>query len=640
MKTKESSRNGIGALLEAAAPLIDMAIAEDIGTGDVTSGSTVSEDMELIGRFVAKRRGIVAGLPVVETLLEKVDPRLIFEAHVDDGSPVEPGETIATARGPGRSLLSAERMALNFLQRLSGIATLTKAHVDAVATTDAVILDTRKTVPGFRILDKYAVRAGGGTNHRMGLYDMLLVKDNHIDASGGVRAAAEAARRSHPHLPLEVEVRDLVEFEQALSLDPPPERIMLDNMDPGTMCEAVVRCRHRVPLEVSGGVNLDNVDAIAATGVDFISIGGLTHSVPALDISMKTASPVATPEELATRAAHLKGSLKGRVTVLGHHYQRDEVIDLADFRGDSLGLARDAAATDTEFILFCGVHFMAETAAILAKSGQRVLLPDVEAGCYLADTADPGRVNETWCALDAALGGVDKQVVPVTYVNSSAELKAFCGRHGGTICTSGNAEAILRWALDQRPKVLFFPDQHLGRNMGRRLGVSDAEMLLWDHDRPPQSDAIRAARLILWPGACNVHRRFRTDHIRKVRSLYPAIRVIVHPECASDVVDMADDVGSTAHIINRIDEAAPASAWAVGTEARLVKRLAREYPDKTVIPLGDIPTYCSTMSQITLAKLVRVLEGLTRREVQDEITVEPGISHWARIALERMLDQS
>lgn len=627
-------------LLAAAAPLIELAITEDIGAGDATSEATISANKSLTGRFVAKQRGIVAGLTVVEALLTRADPRLKFETYVEDGSPVEPGEVVAIARGPGRALLSAERTALNFLQRLSGIATHTKAYVDAVATTDTVILDTRKTLPGFRVLDKYAVRAGGGINHRMGLYDMLLVKDNHVDAAGGLTAAARAASQARPDLPLEVEVRDMEELEQALTLEPLPDRVMLDNMDPATLRDAVARVDGRVALEASGGVTIDNVGSLAATGVDAISVGALTHSVTALDISMKTAPAAMTTAALKENARRLKNELDGRIAVLGHHYQRDEVIELADFRGDSLGLARDAAATDAEFIVFCGVHFMAETAAILAKPGQHVLLPDLEAGCYLADTVSADAVNETWRMLETALGDADQQVVPVTYVNSSAELKAFCGRHGGIICTSGNAEAILRWAFDQRPKVLFFPDQHLGRNISRRLGVADDEMLLWDARRPPSAAEISAARVILWPGACNVHRRFRVDHIRMVRERYPDVQVIVHPECCAEVVAQADDVGSTAHIIGCIDAAATATTWAVGTEARLVYRLQRQYPDKTVIPLADIPAYCATMSQITLHKLVHVLEALNEGKLHNEVFVESGVSHWAGVALQRMLAQS
>ena len=627
----------LDAMLEAAEPLIDLAIAEDIGTGDVTSESVIAPTTVLTGRFVAKQRGIVAGLPLVRRVLEKLDSSIRFDARVDDGSPVEAGELIATATGPGRSLLAAERIALNFLQRLSGIATATKAYVDAVATTDVQILDTRKTLPGFRRLDKYAVWVGGGTNHRIGLFDMVLVKDNHVDAAASLTGAVEAARRANPDLPLEVEVRDLDELAQVLTLEPHPDRVLLDNMDVAMLREAVHRAKRRVPLEASGGASLANVGAIAATGIDAISVGALTHSATAFDVSMKTATPAVTRDSLMQRARRLKHDLSGRITVLGHHYQRDEIIELSDQSGDSLGLARDAVATATEFIIFCGVHFMAETAAILAKPGQHVLLPDMEAGCYLADTASPDAVEEAWGRLDEALSGAEAQVMPVTYVNSSAELKAFCGRHGGTVCTSGNAEAILRWAFEQRSRVLFFPDQHLGRNTGHRLGISDNEMLLLDADA--SADSIGSARLFLWPGACNVHRRFRAEHLRAIREGHPDARIIVHPECTSDVVAQADDNGSTAHIIRCVSTAEPGTTWAVGTEARLVRRLDKQYPDKNVIPLSAAPAYCSTMSQITLDRLVEVFEAIQEGRPCNEVTVKPEISRWARSALERMLEQ-
>lgn len=276
------------ALLAAAAPLIELAIAEDIDGGDVTSNSLLPEDQNLTGRFVVKRDGVIAGLPVVRALLAAVDSRLRFEALAEDGDRVKAGELVATASGSGRSLLAAERTALNFLQRMSGIATTTRACVDAVAGTGALILDTRKTLPGFRVLDKHAVRAGGGVNHRMGLYDMFLIKDNHIDAVGDLENAVRMARRSRPDLRIEVEVRDLSELQRALALDPLPDRIMLDNMDLVTMRAAVDSTHGRTALEASGGVDIGNVRDIAATGVDAISIGALTHSAKALDISMKT----------------------------------------------------------------------------------------------------------------------------------------------------------------------------------------------------------------------------------------------------------------------------------------------------------------------------------------------------------------
>ena len=276
-------------VLAAAQPLIELAIAEDIGPGDATSEAVLPADLALYGRIIAKGTGIIAGLPVAEAVFCRVAPGLRFTPHVRDGASVAPGELVAELAGPGRGMLAAERIALNFLQQLSGIATLTRAFVDATAGTDAKILDTRKTHPGYRVLEKYAVRMGGGQNHRMSLNDMLLVKDNHIEAAGSVTAAVEQARASYPSLSIEVEVKNLAELREALVLD--VDRIMLDNMELDQMQEAVQLAGGRVELEASGGVSLERVAAIAATGVDCISVGALTHSAPVLDLSMLVSNP-------------------------------------------------------------------------------------------------------------------------------------------------------------------------------------------------------------------------------------------------------------------------------------------------------------------------------------------------------------
>lgn len=626
-------------LLAAAAPLIELALAEDIGPGDATSQSTLDAAAPLHGRIVAKAPGVIAGLPVAEAVFRAVDPALAFTAHVCEGQEVTPGELLAEVSGPGPSLLAAERTALNFLQRMSGIATATRNFVDAVATTRAMILDTRKTLPGYRVLDKYAVSMGGGQNHRMSLFDMLMVKDNHTDGAGGITPAVTRARAAHPELPIEVEVRTLAELREALAIEPPLDRIMLDNMDLDTLREAVAITAGRVPLEASGNVTLETVAAIAATGVDFISTGAITHSVQALDISMKISKPAAAPTlSWEERARAAKAALGARLVILGHHYQRDEVIQFADFRGDSLKLARDGARTDAENIVFCGVHFMAEVAAILAKPGQQVYIPDMAAGCYLAETAGRAQVEQAWTALDAALEGqANSEITPITYVNSDAALKAFCGRHGGVVCTSGNAAKVLAWAFAQRPRVFFFPDQHLGRNTALAMGIPAEEILLWTPYRPPNAAAIRNAKVVLWPGACNVHQRFHPEDVAAMRDRYPGIRVIVHPECERSVVELADSVGSTSHIIQEIAAAAPGSAWAVGTETRLVLRLQQEHPEQTIIPLAQRPPYCPTMGMITLRKLAETLEALQRGEPPTPVTVEPETAHWARVALERML---
>jgi len=276
-------------VLAAARPLIELAIDEDIGPGDATSEAVLPADLALCGQIIAKRAGVIAGLPVAEAVFRRVDPALRLSSHVRDGDSVTPGDVVAEVNGPGRGMLAAERLALNFLQHLSGIATLTRAFVDAVDGTRATVLDTRKTHPGYRVLEKYAVRMGGGHNHRMSLHDMLLVKDNHIEAAGSITTAVEQARSLHPDLPIEVEVKNLEELREAVGLN--VDRIMLDNMDLDQMQEAVRLTGGRVRLEASGGVDLERVAAIAATGVDYISIGALTHSAPALDLSMLVSKP-------------------------------------------------------------------------------------------------------------------------------------------------------------------------------------------------------------------------------------------------------------------------------------------------------------------------------------------------------------
>ncbi len=634
----QKSAQAPDALLAAAEPLIQLALEEDIGPGDATSLATLAPDTLLDGQIVAKACGVIAGLPVAEAVFAQVDPETAFSARVDEGQAVVVGEVVAEVRGRGQSLLAAERTALNFLQRLSGIATQTRKMVASVATTDATILDTRKTLPGYRVLDKYAVRMGGGVNHRMSLHDMLLIKDNHIDGAGGLTRAVARARERYPVLPIEVEVRDLEELRAALAFDPPLDRILLDNMSLSQMRQAVEMAAGRVPLEASGNVTLQRAAEIAATGVDYISVGSLTHSVSALDLSMKIGTQTETaPSNLSARIREIKSELGDSLVILGHHYQRDEVIALADYRGDSLQLSREAAQTDAETIVFCGVHFMAETAAILGKPEQRVMIPDPTAGCYLADTATLEAVEAAWQVLDTALGDADAQITPITYVNSSAELKAFCGRHGGTVCTSGNAERVIRWALAQRPRVFFFPDQHLGRNTTRGLGIAPEAMLLWHPRHPPEAQTIRDSQVILWPGVCNVHQRFRPQQIQTIREQRPGIRVIVHPECRAEVVELADESGSTARIIQQIERSEPGTQWAVGTESRLVYRLQREHPEQVIVPLADVPPFCATMSQITLSNLAEVLEALVRGDVQNEVTVEEDTARWARVALERML---
>jgi quinolinate synthase len=344
-----------------------------------------------------------------------------------------------------------------------------------------------------------------------------------------------------------------------------------------------------------------------------------------------------------SRVEELKSELGSSLVILGHHYQRDEVIRFADFRGDSLKLAREAArCEDARYIVFCGVHFMAETAAILAQEDQAVLLPDLNAGCPLADMAGIDDVERAWREIGSVLD-VDGEVTPVTYVNSAAVLKAFCGEHGGSVCTSSNAAAVLEWALKQRERVLFFPDQHLGRNTAKAMGIPLEQMAEWDYSHSMggnDADSLARAKVILWQGWCNVHQRFLPEDVTAWREREPGIRVVVHPECMMEVVDLADEAGSTAYIVRRVEESEPGAKWAIGTEANLVHRLGHEHPEQLVVSLSERPSYCADMNLITLPKVERILEGLARGELLNRITVEPGVGDAARLALDRMLEVS
>jgi quinolinate synthase len=349
----------------------------------------------------------------------------------------------------------------------------------------------------------------------------------------------------------------------------------------------------------------------------------------------------AAPDELADWIGTARSSLGDRLLILGHHYQRDEVMRWADLRGDSFGLSRMAADNHrAEFVVFCGVHFMAESADILTAEGQQVVLPDLNAGCSMADMADLDSVEEAWEAI-GAVTDIDR-VVPITYMNSSAALKAFVGRHGGAVCTSSNARAVLTWALGrgEGTKVLFFPDQHLGRNTGYQLGFTEADMRVWNPrlEQGGLEDAdIKDAAFLLWKGHCSVHQRFRPSHIEAFREEHPFGIVIVHPECAHDVVEAADQVGSTDFIIKAVDAAPAGSVIAVGTEIHLVQRLDHESPDKTVVSLDPLICPCSTMFRVDAAHLAWVLENLVEGRVVNRITVDPDTAEWAKVALERML---
>ena len=343
-------------------------------------------------------------------------------------------------------------------------------------------------------------------------------------------------------------------------------------------------------------------------------------------------------EERDARVWELRTQLGSRLTILGHHYQRDEVIQFADFQGDSYKLSQQAAAqSEAEFTLFCGVHFMAESAHILGSPDQHVILPNLEAGCSMADMAKPEDVEAAWNTLsDLGIRGI----VPVTYMNSAATLKAFCGRNGGIVCTSSNAPRVYDWAFDRGERLFFFPDEHLGRNTGVRKDIPLDQMVVWDPFLPlggNTEEQLRNAKVYLWKGYCSVHARFSVAQIAKARDDFPDVQVVVHPECPLDVVQASDFDGSTEYIIDLIRAAPDGTTWAVGTEINLVRRLQAQMPEKTIFCLDPVICPCSTMYRIHPAYMLWTLEHLVRGEVVNEITVEPAIADQARVALDRML---
>ena len=358
-----------------------------------------------------------------------------------------------------------------------------------------------------------------------------------------------------------------------------------------------------------------------------------------------------TDPELRFRIQDAKDRLGKRLVILGHHYQQDDVIAFADHQGDSFELSQHAQRlVEAEFVVFCGVHFMAETADMLTPGRVSVILPDMGAGCSMADMADIDQTHEAWEQLLEACP--DQAIVPITYMNSSADIKAFVGEHGGAVCTSSNARTVLEWALkggavaghtpEKKVKILFFPDQHLGRNTAAAMGYDpDRDMVVWD----PRQDLggndpekLREATFILWKGHCSVHALFRPEHVDQIREKIPEVKVIVHPECRKEVVDKADMAGSTAYIVNQVRNAPPGTVWSIGTEVHLVNRLKNDHPEQTIYVLSDCQCLCTTMSRIDLPHLCYVLENLAEGKVVNEVRVDPQTRRWALVALDRMLE--
>ena len=350
--------------------------------------------------------------------------------------------------------------------------------------------------------------------------------------------------------------------------------------------------------------------------------------------------PDASDPQLVARARAARKALGSSVLVLGHHYQRNEVIEFADITGDSFKLAQEAAkASGVENIIFCGVHFMAESADILTSDKQKVILPDLAAGCSMADMATANQVTKCWDELSSI--GLAQEVIPVTYMNSSAAIKSFTGEHGGTICTSSNAEAAMKWAFTQGSKILFLPDQHLGRNTAvLSLGLSLDDCVLWNPWKPLgglTEEQIKKAKVILWRGHCSVHGRFSIDSVNEIRSRVPGVQILVHPECTHEVVQAADRVGSTEKIIKIVEQSPAGSKWAIGTELNLVQRISQNNPDKEIYFLDKDICYCSTMNRIDLPHLVWAMESLVSGTVVNQIRVAPEVAKYSKLALERML---
>ena len=373
---------------------------------------------------------------------------------------------------------------------------------------------------------------------------------------------------------------------------------------------------------------------------NLLLLGSLADPLSERGVTCSGDIPEASDPELLTRARLARKALGDRAIILGHHHQRDEVIEFADITGDSFKLAQAAQQQESaEFVIFCGVHFMAESADILTSEKQQVILPDLAAGCSMADMATASQVDACWSALTDI--GVAASTIPVTYMNSSAAIKSFTGEHGGTICTSSNAKAAMEWAFTQGSKILFLPDQHLGRNTAvQSLGLSLEDCVLWNPWKEMGGltrEELERAKVILWRGHCSVHGRFSKDSIDDVRSRIPEVKILVHPECTHEVVTHADFVGSTEYIIKTIQAAPSGSAWAIGTEFNLVSRLAKAHPDKNIVYLDKTLCYCSTMNRIDLPHLVWVMESLVAGHVVNQIKVDSRVKKFSQLALERML---
>lgn len=577
--------------------LIDLAIEEDVATGDVTTDSIVPESTMAVATMTAKAEGVISGIGIVEKVFRRFQPDVDFTAFVSNGDRVKKGDVILTIKGSYPALLKAERTALNFFQRMSGIATETAKYVAELKGYHTKLLDTRKTAPGMRVTDKMAVKDGGGTNHRMGLYDMAMIKDNHIKMAGSIANAVRDVRaKLAPGIKIEVETTNLDEVKEAIEAR--ADIIMLDNMSNEMMRDAVNLIGGRAKTEASGNMTVSRMAEVAATGVDFISVGALTHSVKALDISMNIQL---TKEYLIKAIADLKK--KNNAIILAHYYVDADIQDIADFVGDSLELSRKAAETDAEVIVFCGVRFMGETASVLCP-GKKVLLPVPEAGCSLADGIT-GADLEEWKRRH-------KDGIVISYVNTTADTKAFTD----ICCTSANAVKVAKHVAETNPgrTVLFAPDRNLGGYINHSAGL----------------------KMELWKGCCHVHDRFTSETVLEMAGKYPDAEILIHPEskCSTDVKVLKNEkcfFYSTSGMLRHVKESA-CKRFIIATEPGVIHKLKQMSPDKEFIPVSE-DNVCEYMKKITLLNLFETLLHL-----KNEVKVSDMVAEKAVISVRRMLD--
>ena len=582
--------------------LIDLAIEEDINTGDITTESIIPASSKAVATMVAKADGVISGLNVVETVFRRFQKDIEFTPYLKNGDRVKKGDLILKVEGSYPALLKGERLALNFFQRMSGIATETAKYTECLKGTHTQLLDTRKTAPGMRVTDKQAVKDGGGTNHRMGLYDMVMIKDNHIKMAGSITKAVEQVRAKIPAgIRVEVETTTLDEVREALAMK--ADVIMLDNMSNEMMAEAVRIIDGKAQTEASGNMLVDRLKAVAATGVDFISVGALTHSVKALDISMNLRL---SEDQLIEDIKKFKK--EKNAVILAHYYVDGRIQDIADFVGDSLELSRKAATTDADVIVFCGVKFMAETAAVIAP-GKKVILPVLNAGCSLADGVTGEELKE-WHKNNP-------NGVVVSYVNTTADVKA----ETDICCTSANAVKVVEAlragkvpGLEKFDKILFVPDENLG---GYINTTSSSGMGLWN-------------------GYCVVHREITSEVIRQRLAEYPDADILIHPEskCSSDPEILNNPrcfFYSTSGIIKHV-AASNKKRFVIATECGVLHKLKQTYPDREFIPICE-SAVCNDMKKVTLETLYYALKN-----EQYVITVPKEIADKAAVSIQRMLD--